>query len=121
MILGLVAYPGSAVGVVFPLVVRAIGVIASIIGTYAVRARGELENAMRAIHRGFFLSAIVSIIGFIAFGQFYFGIQSATPLTNGVVVPNDAWRVWVATGVGVLLAVGINYLTEYSTTTERTP
>jgi K(+)-stimulated pyrophosphate-energized sodium pump len=115
MILGLVAYKGSAVGVIFPLVVRAIGVLSSIIGTYAVRARGELENAMRAIHRGFFLSAAISIIGFIVFGQWYFSIQPDPAIRA------DAWRVWVATGVGVLLAVTINYLTEYFTHTERTP
>ena len=44
----------------FPLFVRAIGVITSIIGILAVTPRSEDEHGMRAINRGFFLSAIIS-------------------------------------------------------------
>ena len=44
----------------FPLFVRAIGVVTSIIGILAVAPRTEDEHGMRAINRGFFVSAFVS-------------------------------------------------------------
>src|SRR5215207_9326852 len=57
IILGAAAFAGSPqgaiVGVMFPLLVRAIGVVTSIVGIYAVRPRSETEHGMRAINRGF--------------------------------------------------------------------
>src|SRR5919201_5753664 len=60
LILGAAAYAGSDVGaiagVMFPLFVRAVGVITSIIGILAVTPRSETEHGMKAINRGFFIS-----------------------------------------------------------------
>ncbi|MDQ4108139.1 MAG: sodium/proton-translocating pyrophosphatase, partial [Actinomycetota bacterium] len=57
LILGAAAYQGSEVGaiagVMFPLFVRAVGVITSIIGILAVTPRSEDEHGMKAINRGF--------------------------------------------------------------------
>ncbi len=103
MILGWSAL--GAAGVVFPLLVRAIGVLSSIIGTYAVRAKGRLENAMRAIERGFLLSAAISIIGFMIVSWWYMGDL----------------RYGYATLSGVILAVVINRITEHFTGTDREP
>ncbi len=91
--------------IVFPLLVRASGVFSSIIGTYAVRALKEGENAMKAIHRGYWLSAFISIVGFYLFARFYF---------------KDI-RVFFSTAVGIFLAVSFNYLTDYFTSTEKKP
>ncbi|MEM3047114.1 MAG: sodium-translocating pyrophosphatase, partial [Candidatus Bathyarchaeia archaeon] len=105
MILGLVAFGPK--GVIFPLIVRAIGVGSSIIGTYAVRARGEMRHAMRAISRGFTLSAIVSIAGFAVLAYVYMG--------------EWAPYVFAATFAGILLAISINFLTEYFTSKRKPP
>ncbi len=91
--------------ILFPLLVRASGVISSIIGTYAVRALKEGENAMKAIHRGYWLSAFISIVAFFIFAHFYFGDL----------------RVFLSTAVGIFLAVSFNYLTDYFTSTEKAP
>lgn len=91
--------------IVFPLMVRAIGVLSSIIGTYAVNARSEQENAMDAIKRGYNISAITSIIGFFLLAKFY---------------ANDLRLFW-ATLSGIILAVIINYLTDYFTGTRFAP
>jgi K(+)-stimulated pyrophosphate-energized sodium pump len=69
MILGWASFGHK--GVIFPLLVRAIGVIASIIGTYAVRTSAQARNAMKAIKVGFMLSAAVSILGFVVLGFYY--------------------------------------------------
>src|SRR5271154_1279586 len=60
-------------GVIFPLLVRAIGVIASIISTYSVRAgdKGAAAEAMKSVNRGFVIGSLISVLGFIVLGWFY--------------------------------------------------
>ncbi len=117
MILGLAAFPPAIYGfkgVLFPLMVRAIGVLSSIIGTYAVRLRGERENAMRAITRGYSVSAVASIIGFFILSYFY--MQGLTDLNTGSAIV--WWNFPVAIMAGIGLAVSTNFLTEHFTSTE---
>ena len=66
MILGIASFGHK--GVIFPLLVRAIGVIASIISTYSVRAgdKGTAAEAMKSVNRGFVIGSILSIVGFFA-------------------------------------------------------
>jgi K(+)-stimulated pyrophosphate-energized sodium pump len=66
MILGWASFGHK--GVIFPLLVRAVGVVSSIIGTYLVRTTEEARAAMKAIHVGFTVSAIVSVAGLVAIG-----------------------------------------------------
>src|ERR671918_3017390 len=77
LILGFVAYqnePGTVLAaVLFPLFVRAIGVITSIIGIEAVKPRSETEHGMKAINRGFVLSGIASAAAVFFVSQFYVG------------------------------------------------
>src|SRR6202012_1007452 len=49
--------------VLFPLIVPAIGIFASVIGVLAVRARKSDRNALPAITRGFWLAAVLTVIG----------------------------------------------------------
>jgi len=107
MILGLLitATTGQLYWIIFPLLVRAAGVFSSIISTYSVRAVREGENAMKAIHRGYWLAAAISVVSFFFFAFFYC---------------KDMRFFW-ATAVGVILAIAINYLTDYYTSTERNP
>jgi len=107
MILGLLIsnITGQLYWIIFPLLVRAAGVFSSIISTYSVRALREGENAMNAIHRGYWLAAGISIVSFFLFAYFYC---------------HDLRFFW-ATSIGVVLAIAINYLTDYYTSTERAP
>jgi len=106
MILGWALYPVFGLkSIVFPLLARATGVLGSIVGTYAIRARSVKEDAMRAISRGFTLSALISITGFFLFAYFYVGDL----------------RFFGATFVGIVLAVTINILTEHFTSKRRGP
>src|SRR5574341_1095074 len=71
LILGLTLYAltGNLMWIVFPLIIRAIGVISSIFGTYAVRSGpGQGGDAMRAIFRGFLSSAGISAALFFGAG-----------------------------------------------------
>ncbi len=61
MILGIASFGHK--GVIFPLLVRAIGVIASIISTYSVRAgdKGTAGEAMKSVNRGFVIGSMLSV------------------------------------------------------------
>src|SRR5438093_751171 len=71
MILGYASFGHK--GVIFPLLVRAIGVIGSIISTYSVRTgdSGDVKTAMRAVNRGLWFRSILSVGGFMLLGFFY--------------------------------------------------
>src|SRR6266540_2376663 len=109
IILGAAAFAdspkGAIVGVMFPLFVRAIGVITSIIGILAVAPRSETEHGMKAINRGFFLSAAASAIGVVFLAASYVGDL----------------RVFWAVFIGLILASLIQVLTEHFTSTTRKP
>jgi len=113
LILGLALWhiTGNFEWVIYPLLVRGIGVLSSIIGTYAVRGGpGKSGNAMRAIFTGFLSSAAISVVLFGIIGFFY--MQD---------VPGGWWRPFLATTVGVLLAIAIDRLTEYFTGSHGRP
>jgi len=113
LILGLALWhiTGHFEWVVYPLLVRGIGVLSSIIGTYAVRGGpGKSGNAMRAIFTGFLSSAAISVVLFGIIGFFYMRE-----------VPGGWWRPFLATTVGVLLAIAIDRLTEYFTGSHGRP
>ncbi len=121
MILGWASFGHK--GVIFPLLVRAIGVISSIIGTYAVRTKEEVRDAMKAINVGFILSAFISIVGFILIGFFYlrFPESPQLPFWLSFNIPGlDLRPVWT-TMIGILLAITINRLTEFFTDTNKPP
>jgi K(+)-stimulated pyrophosphate-energized sodium pump len=89
----------------FPLLVRAIGVVTSIVGIYAVRPRSETEHGMRAINRGFFISAALSAIAVYFAADLY--VEDLRPF----------WAVVI----GLVLAGVISVLTEHFTSTTRRP
>src|SRR5262249_62282372 len=60
--LGLYPYFGLK-GILFPLVARAFGLIASIIGIMIVKS-GEQEDPMHALNRGYYVTSALAIIGF---------------------------------------------------------
>jgi len=64
MILGMSLIPlFGAKAIIFPLLARAFGLIATIAGVYAVKLKGD-EDPMRALNRGYFVTTILAIVGF---------------------------------------------------------
>ena len=130
MILGIASFGHK--GVIFPLLVRAIGVIASIISTYSVRAgdKGTVAGAMKSVNRGFIIGSTISVIGFIVLGFFYFRFDATSPLWAAVKdlpawanlgqVGLDMRPAWTCL-IGIVLAVFLNKCTEYFTGTEFSP
>jgi K(+)-stimulated pyrophosphate-energized sodium pump len=106
MILGVIAYlaTGNIAWILFPLVVRAFGLIASMIGVLIVRAK-EDENAMNALNRGYFVAIALSIIGMAITIYFMLG----------------SWWLFGAGVVGILTSVAIIYVTQYYTESRYKP
>jgi K(+)-stimulated pyrophosphate-energized sodium pump len=106
MILGIVAYLAThnVAWILFPLVVRAFGLIASMIGIFVVRAK-ENENAMNALNRGYFVAIALSIIGMATTIHFMLG----------------NWWLFGAGVVGILTSVAIIYVTQYYTESRYKP
>jgi len=66
MILGIALYPVFGMGgILFPLLARAFGLIATTVGVFAVRCR-EDEDPMRALNRGYLVTTILAMLGFAA-------------------------------------------------------
>src|SRR5260221_731598 len=109
--LALAALTHSVIWIIFPLVVRGIGVLSSIIGTYFVRSTNKEKNALGALTRGFYTSAAISIVLFTIFTFLYMKAG------DGSVV----WQPLAATVVGIALAIVIERVTSYFTDTEFNP
>jgi K(+)-stimulated pyrophosphate-energized sodium pump len=109
LILGAAAFSGTPqgaiVGVMFPLFVRAVGVITSIVGILTVSPRSETEHGMKAINRGFFLSAALSAAVVFVVSDMYM----------------DSLRPAFAVLFGLVLASVIQILTQYFTDTKYRP
>ncbi|HVX20715.1 MAG TPA: sodium-translocating pyrophosphatase [Acidimicrobiales bacterium] len=112
LILGYSAFrtlPGHAFhptpAILYPLIVPAIGIVASVIGVYTVRARNKDRNAMAPINRGFWLSAVLTVIGALFVAEFYV----------------HDMKVFWAVLTGVVLALVASQITEQFTSTERSP
>lgn len=64
MILGIALYPVFGIkGILFPLLARAFGLIASLIGIYTVKQQGD-EDPMKALNRGYLITTIGALVGF---------------------------------------------------------
>ena len=128
LILGSAAF--GEIGLVFPLIVPAIGVITAVIGIFAVAPRAGDRSGMSAINRGFFISAGVSAI-LVAIAAFAFLPARITEF-KGVAVENlgivgsvtsfnPRLMAIGAVLIGIILAAAIQQLTGYFTETNRRP
>ncbi len=122
LILGSIAF--GAYGLVFPLIVPAIGAVTALIGVFITRARAG-ENGLRAINRGFYISAAISaVLSGIAAYTYLPDTFSALGSTNEAVnaLAGDPRRTaLLAVVIGIVLAGIILWLTGYFTGTEHRP
>jgi K(+)-stimulated pyrophosphate-energized sodium pump len=140
MILGLASFGHK--GVIFPLLVRGVGVLGSIISTYTVKAgpNDTSDTALKSVHRGFWIGSMISVAGFFLLGLFYLyfppeyiaqypmsaagfpgGVAANLPFWANFFIPNlDMRPAWTCL-IGVFLAIALNKVTSYYTHTSHTP
>ena len=114
LILGSAAFGATGDGLVFPLIIPAIGVITAVIGIYITKARAG-ESALTTINRSFYISAAISAV-LSAIAAFVF-LPSSFEGAPG----NPAVIATISVLIGIALAGLILWLTGYYTGTDHKP
>ncbi len=111
MILGVGLYPYFGLnGILFPLVARAFGLIASIIGVVIVKTK-EQEDPMTALNRGYYTTSVLAIGGFFIATKWLLAVD---PVKNPAA--ESAWLYFFFCGViGIAMAQAFVYITQYYT------
>ncbi|CAB4738530.1 MAG: sodium-translocating pyrophosphatase [Actinobacteria bacterium] len=112
-------------GLIFPLIVPAIGIVTAIIGIFITRLRPTDKSAMQAINRSFFLSAIISAV-LVAFATYTYlpsSLMQMSGLTPEAAAVDVNPRVLAigAVLIGILLAAAIQLLTGFFTEVGKRP
>jgi K(+)-stimulated pyrophosphate-energized sodium pump len=109
MILGIALYPVFGMGgILFPLLARAFGLIATIIGVFSVKCR-EDEDPMNALNRGYLVTTILAMLGFAAAVYLLLG-----PLP-GVGIEVRQGYLLLAGVIGIATAYAFVWITQYYT------
>ncbi|MCD2189932.1 sodium-translocating pyrophosphatase [Actinomycetospora soli] len=125
LILGSVAF--GTLGLTYPLIVPAIGVLTAIVGVFITRTR-EGENALKAINRSFYISAGISLVltviaAFVYLPSSFDQLPGVNQVSVGdlAAAGNPAVIAAIAVAIGIVLAIVILALTGYYTGTEDQP
>tara|TARA_Y100000022_G_scaffold24435_2_gene18494 strand:- start:38256 stop:40346 length:2091 start_codon:yes stop_codon:yes gene_type:complete len=106
----------DANGVLYPLMLGAVSIIASIIGCFFVRANAKMANVMPALYRGLAVAGILSAIAF-----YYVSIDM---FPQGITIDGEnfsATDLFGSAVVGLVLTALLVWITEYYTGTEYKP
>jgi K(+)-stimulated pyrophosphate-energized sodium pump len=124
LILGKAAFGDS--GLVYPLIVPAIGILTAILGIFLTRLRSSDKSAMNAINRSFFLSAVISavLVGLATYTYLpdnFAALTGVNPdLVNETTV-NPRALAFGAVLIGIVLAAAIQVLTGFFTEVGKRP
>ena len=106
----------EANGVIYPLALGAVSIVASVIGCFFVKANSKMKNVMPALYRG------LAIAGILSAGAFYYVSHYLFP--NGFEIAGQmvsADQVFYSALVGLVLTALLVWITEYYTGTEYKP
>ncbi len=123
MLLGVIAFQDVSAAAVYPLIIGGVSIIASIIGTYAVRsAAGNVE---RALYQGLIVSGVLAAAAFYPITKWLMDSQpfkeNASDLITGGGAPPTAVELWVCTLIGVAITALLFVITDYYTSTRFRP
>lgn len=110
MLLATLLFPGSEAAVLYPLALGAIAIVASILGTFAIKLSSD-QNIMKALYKGLAVAGVLAAIGF------YFVTE---PILGGVAGLNPT-NILLSAILGLVVTGLLIMITEYYTGTEYTP
>ena len=110
MLLGHLLFGAGSNAVFYPLMLGAVSIIASIIGTFFIKL-GASKNIMNALYKGLAAAAILALIGFYPLTMRVMSVYSQVPAIN---------IFWSAV-VGILVTAAMVVITEYYTSTKYSP
>jgi K(+)-stimulated pyrophosphate-energized sodium pump len=119
MILGVAVYsiavaagwPNPEAWIFFPLVVRAFGLLATIVAIFFVRGK-ETEDPMNMLNRGYWVTTLLSVVGLAIVTSSMMNTSGGTGLVGGL----PTWTYFFAAGVvGLATSVAFVYITQFYT------
>ncbi len=114
-------------GLIYPLIVPAIGTVTAVIGIFITRLRSTDKNAMQAINRSFFISALISAVltGLATFTYLPSDFKLLTGLSEAAILSagntNPRVLAYGAVLIGIALAAAIQVLTGFFTEVGKRP
>jgi K(+)-stimulated pyrophosphate-energized sodium pump len=113
MLVGAFAFPGSDAGLVYPLAISGVSIIASIVGCFFVKAR-DGGKIMNALYRGLLVAGVLSLVAFWFVTNWLLG-----PVAAGAGL--SVVKLYGCAVVGLALTAALVYITEYYTGTDFKP
>jgi K(+)-stimulated pyrophosphate-energized sodium pump len=118
MLLGglMVAGESAAQAVIYPLVLGGVAIVASIVGSYFVKAR-EGGKIMNALYRGLIVAGLIAVVVFYPITTWMLG--EGVTMADGSMI--SSMNLYLAAMVGLVLTAAMVVITEYYTATEYAP
>ena len=110
MILGDLAFRGNQTVLIYPLLIGAISIVTSIVGTWFVKVKGK--KIMTALYQGLIVSAVLALAGFYLLTNLLFpnGLGNVSPLA-----------IFLSSTIGLVITIGMVIITEYYTSKKFSP
>jgi K(+)-stimulated pyrophosphate-energized sodium pump len=115
MLLGILLFRETSAVALFPLVLGGVSIVASIIGTFAVRSRSG--NVERALYQGLAVSGVLAALAFIPVTKW---LMDGVHLNNGNVGPHW-WKFYLCALIGLAVTALLFVITDYYTSTRFSP
>jgi K(+)-stimulated pyrophosphate-energized sodium pump len=123
MLLGVLTFQEIGTVATYPLVIGGVSLVASIIGTYAVRSRAG--NVERALYQGLIVSGVLAAIAFLPITLLMLDDltykEGVSDLLRAGTDAPSAIKLWFCTLVGVGVTAGLFVITDYYTSTRFRP
>jgi K(+)-stimulated pyrophosphate-energized sodium pump len=110
MLLGYLLFPENQPILIYPLILGAVAIIASIVGSYFIKLNKKAA-IMGALYKGLLVSGLLSVIGFYFVTAYFFGSSGSL----------DINRIFLSSLVGLVITGLIFFITEYYTSTKYKP
>jgi K(+)-stimulated pyrophosphate-energized sodium pump len=115
MLLGVLTFTQQTSVALFPLVLGAVSIIASIIGTYAVKSKSG--NVERALYQGLAVSGVLAAIAFLPVTKW---LMDGVTYKTGAAGPHW-WKFYLCALIGLAVTALLFVLTDYYTSTRFSP
>ena len=114
---------GQASALVYPLALGGFAIIASIVGTWFVKAKAGDENVMPALYRGLWVAGGLAFLAFWPITAYVMGdtLKNVPLEIAGGRKLIEVWHLWGAAVVGLVLTGFLVWITEYYTGTQYKP
>ncbi|HWE09850.1 MAG TPA: sodium-translocating pyrophosphatase, partial [Solirubrobacteraceae bacterium] len=115
MLLGLLLFHQTSAVAIYPLILGGISIIASIIGTFAVKSR--VGNVERALYQGLVVSGVLAALAFI---PVTYWLMNHITFLNGALAPHW-WKFYLCALIGIGVTACLFVITDYYTSTRFSP